>query len=487
MARPFLSALFAAALVASASPAAAAPKNETPLRFAPTGGEPVDAMAGSLTVPERWGRRSGKTIEIHYVRFPSTGPKPGAPIVYLAGGPGGSGIEAAKGPRFALFMAMREFGDVIALDQRGAGASDHTPECVSDVVIPAERRVASAEERTLLRKAAEECAAFWRAAGHDIAGYTTAESARDLEALRRHLGAKKLTLWGISYGTHLALAAARNMGPKIDRLVLASVEGLDQTVKLPSETDAYFGRLQAAIDQEPAAKAAYPDAKALIRRVHAALDAEPVMLTVKTRSGDAKLLLTREVMQRVASALIADPDSASRLLMLYLAADQKFFDPIGGVIGRFSTPGAPERFRLMPLAMDIASGVGAARTARIDKEAATALLGEALNYPMPQLDGALGLDLGDTFRTLPKSAAPALVLMGTLDGRTYPDEQRAAVKGLARAQIVTVVNAGHNLLTASPDVTEAIRRFMRGEPAAGASITVPAPRFAPQAPYAPLR
>ena len=47
----------------------------------------------------------------------------------IAGGPGGSGISTARGSRFPLFMAMREFGDVIAFDQRGVGQSQGNLRC----------------------------------------------------------------------------------------------------------------------------------------------------------------------------------------------------------------------------------------------------------------------------------------------------------------------------------------------------------------------
>ncbi len=476
----FRASLVSLLAVTLCAPAAWAAPGETPTVFEAKTGEKVDAFSGQLTVPENRADPKSRAIPLHYVRFPATGAKPGAPIVYLAGGPGGSGIETAKRERFALFMAMREFGDVIALDQRGTGASEVAPECVSDVVIPLDRVVAKTERDTLLRQAVEQCGAFWRGKGFDPAGYTTVESARDLDALRAHLKADKLSLWGISYGTHLALAAVKEMGPRLDRVVLASVEGLDQTVKLPSQTDAYFDRLQAAIDKEPAAKAAYPDIKALIRRVHAKLDAAPVMLNVPTRQGVKPMLLTAEIMQIAASASIADPQGAARLLGMYLAVDAGITEPLAPVFGMMVTPGAPESFRLMPLAMDVASGIGEDRLAQVDAEAKTALLGDSLNYPMPQIAGTLGLDLGDGFRAAPQSAVPTLVLTGTLDGRTYPDEQQASVSGLTNVVTVTVENAGHNLFMVSPEVTEVICEFMRGQVPHTAVIKAEAPSFAPQ-------
>lgn len=465
--------------VACAAPALAEPTDEA-ITFKSRSGETVEAFHGSFQVPENRSNPKSRQIPIHYIRFPATGPHIGAPIVYLSGGPGGSGIETAKGERFALFMAMREFGDVIALDQRGTGLSEVAPECVSDVIIPVDRPVAPVERNRLLRQAVDQCGAFWRAAGHDPEGYTTVESARDLDALRVHLAAEKISLWGISYGTHLALAAIREMAPRIDKVVLASVEGLDQTVKLPSETDAYFDRLQAAIDQETAAKAVYPDIKALMRRVHARLDANPVMMHVPTKDGPKDMLLTTELMQMAASGMIADPGNAAQLLMLYLAVGAGITEPIAGVFGRVVVPGGPETFRLMPLAMDIASGIGEARLTQVETEARSALLADLLNYPMPQLAGALSLDLGEDFRKLPHSSIPVLVLTGTLDGRTYPREQQAATSGLSSAVTVTVENAGHNLFMVSPEVTEVIREFMRGETPHTTRIKTTAPSFAPK-------
>ncbi len=456
------------------------PSNETAIVFETEGGEKVDAFRGFLSVAENRADPKSRQIELHYVRFPSTAAKPGSPVVYLAGGPGGSGVSTAKRERFPLFMAMRAFGDVIAFDQRGTGWSEAAPKCVSDVVIPADRQAPKSEQALLLRRAAEQCGAFWREQGFDPAGYTTVENARDLDALRAHLGARKISLLAISYGTHLALAAVKEMGPRIDKMVLTGAEGLDQTVKLPAETDAYFDRLQAAINKEPAAKAAYPDVKAMMRRVHERLDAAPVMMRVETKDGPKDMLLTADIMRFAASASIADPQGAARLFMLYLGVEAGMTEPVGALMGRFFTPGAPESFRLMPLAMDVASGIGAGRLARVEREAANALLGDLLNYPMPQLAGALGLDLGDEFRTAPRSAIPTLLLIGTLDGRTYPAEQKAATSGLSTLTTVTVENAGHNLFMLSPAITETIASFMSGEKIDQKTIVVEAPSFAPK-------
>jgi len=57
--------------------------------FTSAKGDKVDAEYGRLYVPENRGKVGSRLIELAFVRFKSTSPKPGPPIVYLAGGPGG--------------------------------------------------------------------------------------------------------------------------------------------------------------------------------------------------------------------------------------------------------------------------------------------------------------------------------------------------------------------------------------------------------------
>ena len=118
-----------------------------------------------------------------------------------------------------------------------------------------------------------KCFDLWKAKGIDIDAYTTLESAHDMEDLRRALGAKKLNLWGISYGSHLGLTFMKYHGGSVNSAVLSGIEGLDQTIKRPALTDEMFRRVQKVIDADPAAKAVYPDLAGMMRRVHAKLNA----------------------------------------------------------------------------------------------------------------------------------------------------------------------------------------------------------------------
>lgn len=456
---------------------------ETPIIFEAASGQSAEAFKGTFMVPENRSDPESRMLTLHYVRFPATGIKKGSPIIYLAGGPGGSGIQTAKYRRLPLFLAMREFGDVIALDQRGTGASDDMPKCVSSEIIDATQRISDEGVVQIYQNAWKECLGFWKDNNIDTHGYTTLENASDLDALRIYLGADKISLWGISYGSHLAFAALKQMEDRLDKVVIASAEGLAQTIKQPARTDAYFARLQDAINSQPKAKSQYPDVNAMMRRVHARLDATPLMIELPQKEGDPiQYLLQRRDMQQIASALISDPSRAKRLLQIYSQLDQGNTAPIAGVLARFYIPNEGISFRPMSTLTDIASGIGVQHRKIIETQAKTSLLGGYLNDTLALVDVDTSFDLGDEFREKPVSDVPLLLLTGTLDGRTYIKSQYEAVSGMPNAQKVRVTNAGHNLFMLSatevrPGVLSAIQEFMRGETVNGREVIADLPEF----------
>lgn len=467
-----LTASLAAALSAQPLPGEAA------ITFTAESGEEVAAYRGEIEAPEHRADPGSRTITLSYIRFPATTEAPGDPIVYLAGGPGGSGSDTARGRRFALFQAMRAHGDVIAFDQRGTGASTPVPDCRTDITVASNLTDPGEEIATAYRRAARECRAFWAGEGIAIEGYTTLESVTDLSALRRHLGAERLDLWGISYGTHLALAAMKTIPDELDQIILASAEGLDQTVKLPARADAFYTRLGAAVASQPEAAARYGDLVALMRRVQDRLAEAPVAMVLEGPDGaPVDFLFTRDHLQMI-SGWASDPGRAGWILQLYASLDAGQTGMAQAIAQRAFDPGEPITLRAMSTVMDAASGISPERLALFEAEAEHSLVGPYLNFPMPQLAGIWpDIDLGAAFREDPAYDGPVLLLTGTLDGRTFPQGQYEATARLSDLTRVTVVNAGHNLFMTSPEVGEAMHAFIRGEPAAG-EIIVDLPDFA---------
>lgn len=444
-----------------------------PFRFTARDGQETDAERGSFEVPEDRRIPGSRRIRLGYVRFPTTSPNPGPPIVYLAGGPGGSGADAATGPRFPIFMALRAVADVIAFDQRGTGLSAHIP------VRPRGTGPWPALTREGMtgwyRDEFQKAWVDWTHAGVAMTGYNTEQNADDINDLRKHLGVDRINLWGISYGSHLALSVLKRHSGVIGRVALASLEGQDQTVKRPARSDAFLDRVDRLIDDDPAARAAIPDLPALMRRVHERLDADPAALAVSGPGGTAEIRVAAFGLQLAAGGMVANPASLSMLPGLYLALDNGMTEVLAPLMPHpsriFSVSGMPE-------ATDLASGISSGRLALVEEERKTAVLGDALNFPMPHLMGAVpGIDLGPDFRAPIQIDTPALLVAGSLDGRTPLDEQAEVSAQFGNKSQVLVENAGHNVFEAHPEVLALLVRFFSEEAVPDTTLTLPPPTF----------
>ncbi len=450
------------------------------ITFTARSGDSVEAEQGYFNSPVRHEKPDGDQLRLSYVRFPSTNPNPGNPIVYLAGGPGGPGTGTARGGRFPLFMALREVADVIAFDQRGTGDSNQTTRCKRDKTFSLDHVLSMENIARYDAKVVQSCLDWWRAEGHDVDAYNTWQSAGDLDVLRQVLGAEKINLWGISYGSHLALATIKRSPESIDSVVLTALEGLDHTVKLPAHADAYFERVQQVIDLDPEAKKAYPDIIGLMKRVHDRYREEPLSVQI-TNPADGQpttIRIDTSMIQAItAFAFVKNPSNVTQLPGFYTALDHGETSMLNYVI-----PGILQQInsdkRLMSTAMDVSSGISQARLEKVKQQAPDSVLGSVMNYPMPHLLGKLDIqDLGDEFRTDPKFDGPTLFLTGTLDGRTFPEASRQILEGFSKGQLIMVHNAGHDLFMSDPKITETIVAFLGKQSLPYESITIAPPRF----------
>lgn len=459
-----------------------------PYSFTNAKGESVPAEIGRLVVPENHGRPGGRLIRLAFVRFRSTSPHPGPPIVYLAGGPGGSAIALAKGPRHPSFMAMRAFGDVIALDQRGAGMSQPALNCPGGLGRPLEEP--GDPERLLLayRKASRACADHWRGEGVDLSQYNTAASADDLEALRLALGTRKIVLWGSSYGTHLAFAAARRHPNSIDRMVLLGVEGPDHTLKLPSEGDAMLVRLSRIAAADPILSSRMPDLLGLVQDTWRRLEKSPERVELKDPAGRPVLVaLGKFDLQVVTFGLLGFRDGQTSLPALYEAL--RTHDQTAPALLEAAAQVVSERRgsigSAMGYVMDCASSASRARLARIVHEERTSIFGSASNFPMPMICADWGIrPLPGSFRSRLRSRVPVLFLSGSADARTPPSNVEDLRPGFPNSRHIIIEGAGHghDLFVSSPEIDRAIAAFMQGRPQESGTIRLPPLRFDPIGP-----
>jgi hypothetical protein len=173
------------------------------------------AECGILSVPEN--RSSEKSRMIHLPVVVLHSRAPGAPhdaVLFMTGGPGLSSTSNVPTSRDVIFTEDRDY---VVLEQRGAPNADPAlacPEMVAPKSEIAAGRLKGAPAAKALAAAARWCRNRLVSEGADLAGYTSAETAVDIEDLRKGLGYQQWDLYGISYSTRLMLTVARVSGSR---------------------------------------------------------------------------------------------------------------------------------------------------------------------------------------------------------------------------------------------------------------------------------
>ncbi|HXS83267.1 MAG TPA: alpha/beta fold hydrolase [Methylomirabilota bacterium] len=481
MKRPFLpvTALLALALLGAPALGAPAPAAGGALELQPKSLESshgrIEAESGQLMVPENRAVASSRKIPVRFLRLKSTASRPGAALFYLAGGPGDHGVSERKESLdfWAPYLAVC---DVVLIDQRGVGDRDLTwqwdgPPPMAFFV---DADSASRHEDEVQRRAL----AAIRARGVDLAGYTTAQSATDLDELRAALKLEKISLLAFSYGTHLACAYLRRYGDHVENAVMFGLEGPDQTYKLPWSMDTQFRKLALLSAMDPRIAKQVPDLVALYDRVVAKLAKTPMLVPVPLPDGKTTLQVPvgpfgLRFIMRIDMGDATDLPVFPRLLW---SIDQG--DP--SVLAWFvrKRAGAALGFSGMNHAMDAASGATKGRLALIASQAATSRFADVVNLgdePDPAMP-----DLGDDFRSPVVTGARVLLLSGTLDFNTPPYQSEEFRWGAPNATHLVVENAGHEQIFFQNDtVVPVVRDFLAGKDVKERRVTFHPLRFVP--------
>jgi pimeloyl-ACP methyl ester carboxylesterase len=448
--------------------------------FESAGGQKIDAEFGELTVPENRLKADSRLIQLAFVRFKSTSKNPGPPIVYLAGGPGGSGIAAARGTRFPLFMAMREIADVIALDQRGVGLSKPNLVCKETVSFAPDKLQSREDLLELYRKQSRACAENFKQQGVDLTGYNTNESADDLEDLRKAIGAERISLWAISYGTHLSLATIKRHEKSIHRVILAGIEGPSHTIKLPANIQKHLEDIDRLVKADANLSKDIPSFLGLVNGVLERTEREPVTVEI-TDPGTkqmVKVVLNKFAIQILTAFSFGGGEAA--LPARYYAMSKGDFSVAAQ--GWLNLSRAGSVGSAMAYMMDCASGVSNERRKQIAREAKTASLGDVMDFPFPDVCDAWGNpDAGAAFRAPVRTSLPTLFISGTFDVRTPPTNAEEVRQGFSNSIHLIIDGAVHSdpLFLSSPQIKDVMLEFMKAQKPSTTHITLEPLKFAP--------
>ncbi|MCM1941930.1 alpha/beta hydrolase [Streptomyces sp. G3] len=196
-----------------------------------TGVDPRQECA-TLDVPMDYADPDGPRIEMAVSRIPAEKPdaRRGA-LLLIAGGPGGSSLNDPSGKGQKLPQEVRDAHDLIGFAPRGLAPS--TPDdCRLEYADLATSRLrpwpapdGSVDgNMATARRTADACA---RNGGELIRHLGTANEARDIDRLRAALGERRISAWGVSYGTYVGSVYAQLFPHRTDRIVLDSVDDPD--------------------------------------------------------------------------------------------------------------------------------------------------------------------------------------------------------------------------------------------------------------------
>lgn len=189
-------------------------------------------QCATLKVPLDHARPDGPKIDLALSRIPAEKPSARRGVLLLIpGGPGGSSLDDPSGKGQKLPQEVRNAYDLIGYAPRG-NAPSTTTSCGlehRDLALTASRPWPApdgsvAGNMATARRMASACA---RNGGALMRHISTVDNAYDVDSIRAALGERKLSAWGVSYGTYVGAVYAQLFPGRTDRIVLDSNDNPD--------------------------------------------------------------------------------------------------------------------------------------------------------------------------------------------------------------------------------------------------------------------
>lgn len=410
---------------------------------------PVKILAecGHLSVAEN--RNSPDrmiSLNIAIIRSQSSNKKKD-PVIMLAGGPGQAAIEAYPGAASA-FENILKHRDVVLVDQRGTGGSNKIS-CDFDQ----ETRKRIEQHPHLIPEEFKKCVAKLDA---DTRYYTTQESIKDLEEVRKALNIDQWNLIGISYGTRKASTYIKMFPQSIRSIILDSVVPHQEHLAQKHEKN-LVNALRKQFEQcekQPACHEAFGDIEQQMWQMIDRVDKEKPVINLQNFSTGKyeEITMTKEHITLAIRMLSYSPRTMRILPLLIAKANHGQLEAIASQ------------------AQMVESMMGDA----ISNVELSILCAEDLPFYDDEYivsdNNLFGKDLLDvlkkncevwphivvdsSFKKPVTSDLPVLLLSGELDPVTPPEFAEAAMQTLSNSQHLIAKGQGHNIfhLGCMPDI-----------------------------------
>ena len=458
---------------------------------------PADARCGFLIVSENRAKPKGRTIRLTVGIVPAASKTPEPdPIVYLAGGPGGYPLGEAKSLIDAGFNRVR---DLILISQRGTlyAPPNPAPTCPKvDRAFQAalDLRLDGALATRQNVAAVRACYRRLVATGVDLGAYDTTENAADVADLRVALGIAKWNVFGVSYGSDLAMTLMRQHPRGIRSVTLDSVappEVVAANTFAPNAR-AGFDHLFRACRAQPQCWRRRPGIAKTFTHLVRRLEAHPATARVKPPTGGTRVKVVLDggrLVNWLIDESFSTPDYRNVPAMIAELADGHP-RPIARVVAAHvlgSGTGV--------LGYGLALGAGCAEWIPYMKGSILSVGRRAFPaYPDSVLRPALHVTyLPDACRVWKVTKAPAeqraatpsriptLLLSGGFDSVLPTSWARKAARKLPNSTVLRFPGIGHAVTVASPCAQKVFASFLAkpSAPTTACVAKVRPPKFAP--------
>ncbi|MGJ3239734.1 MAG: alpha/beta hydrolase [Anaerolineae bacterium] len=444
------------------SSAQASPLRIVDCRFAYPVGVSIDCY--QLDVPENRQLANSATVSLSVAILRSPAPRTAPyPIIFLQGGPGGTTLGTLTNTYTNRFAPLLANGyDVIVFDQRGIGNSTPRLDCEAYRVLDrdlldyedAEGNVLTRVDVDVRLQHALIACGMMLAQQHDLSGYNSIESASDIEAIRLAFGYQQVNLWGISYGTRLALTAMRDYPDSFRRVVLDSVYPLEANLytELPVNFDRALQVLFTRCQSDWACQRTFPDLELILFETVTRLNAQPVRLNAPNPYTDqvfSDVVFNGDDFLRVIFQLLYVTDVLPRLPQLIYEAHADNLDVLAVLVGWLTA----QRNSIsigMNYAVQCQEEISFTTSQSI--QSAWAMFPQFASYSatVNTLDDLQTICEAFQAGTAPitenqpiQSAIPTLLIAGDYDPITPPHWAQQVAEQLPNSQYVNVPHGGH--------------------------------------------
>ncbi|MEO0614640.1 MAG: alpha/beta hydrolase [Pseudomonadota bacterium] len=393
-----------------------------------------DSQRGYLVVEEERGVANGRTLRLPVAIVKPKAAEPNrSPVLFLSGGPGVGSLSAAAYPGAYPWTRDREF---VVFGQRGTQHAEPALLCEAFGTALVDPDVPGGAV-----KAARDCARELEAAGIDRAAYHSANIAADIEDLRKVLGVERWSLYGMSYGTRVALTVARDYPGSVASMVLDSP--LPHTVRYDDESGdnllSVLRRVGEACAKQPSCARAFPDVAS--RYMEAVVRAQEKPWEVPAMAGRDAMTVSAADLLRAVPVFSREGLAAAPLIMDAIARRD-----LGLLVEAVTESGSSSNF-----AWGMRLSVWCSEALPFSKRATTAdLRFDGLDSAVfaPETCAAWGVParpVEEVAATI--SPIPTLIIAGEYDALTPPAWGFEAAETLSNSRVVVIPAGFHSETT----------------------------------------